>query len=93
MVGNVEKYEGMKEYGNYSRSIKSAGIQEIMNEAVEASATVRNKAILFVEGGGNNLKSLGVAETVRSIVEGVRDIHREIKIVWTVMLSLIPGPR
>ena len=36
---------------------------------------------------------MGVEETVRSIVEGVRDIHRENNNVWTVMLSLIRRPR
>ena len=93
MVRNIERNVGMKEYGSYSRSIGGAGIKEIMNEAVEAAVKVTNKTLLFVEGGGNSLKCLGVEETVRSVVEGVRDIHRENKNVWTVMLSLIPRPR
>ena len=93
MVRNVERNVSMKEKGSYSRSIRGAGIKEIMSEAVEAAIKTTEKTLLFIEGGGNSLKCLGVEETVRSVVEGVRDINRENKNLWTVVLSVIPRPR
>ena len=89
----MHRFGVRKEEGSYSRSIRGAGIKEIMSKAVEASITATGKTLLFIEGGGNSLKCLGVEETVKSVVEGVRDINKENKNLWTVVLSVIPRPR
>ena len=54
----------MKEKGSYSKSIRGAGMKEIMNKAVEASITATGNTLLFIEGEGNSFKCLGVKETV-----------------------------
>ena len=64
-----------------------------MSKAVETSITATDKTLLFIEGGGNSLKCLGVEETMRSVVEGIRNINRENKNLWTVVLSMILRPR
>ena len=93
MVRNVGKIVGMKDEGSYLRSIGGAGIKQVMSEAIVAAEAAKDKTVLFIQGGNNSLKCLGADETVRSIVEGVREANSKNKQVWIVILSLIPRPR
>ena len=42
-------------------------------------------SVLFIQGGNNRLKFLGVDRTVESIVEGVSENNSKNKKVWTVV--------
>ena len=75
------------------KSIGGAGIKQIMIEAVNAAESAGDDSVVFIQGGNNSLKFLGANRTVESIVEGVREINRKNKKLWTVVLSLMPRPR
>ena len=93
MVRNVDRIVGMKEEGSFLKCISGAGVKQIMSEAVIASGKASENTKLFIHGGGNSLKTLGADETVRSIIEGVRQIGRTSQKVWTVVLSVAPRPK
>ena len=93
MIRNVDKNVGMKEEGSFKKCISGAGIKQIVSEAIIAAEKVTEKTKLFIQGGGNSLRTLGANETVRSIVEGVRQIGRTSQKIWTVVLSVAPRPR
>ena len=93
MVRNINKVVGMNVEGSFLRSIGGAGIKQIISEAINAAETATNNTKMFIQGGGNSLKTLGVDETVRSYVEGLREISRKNGNITTVVLSIIPRPR
>ena len=93
LVRNVDRVVSMKESGSFLKSFGGAGIKQIVSEAVVASKNAVGKTKLFIQGGGNSLKCLGAEETVKSVLEGLREIGRMNKNVWTIVLSLVPRPR
>ena len=93
MIRNVDKMVGMKEEGSYRKCLSGAGVKQIVSEAIVASEKVTEDTRLFIQGGGNSLKTLGAGETVRSIVEGARQICKTNQKVWTIVLSVAPRPR
>ena len=90
---NINKVVGMKESGSFLRSIGGAGIKQIMGEAVLAANQASDGTKLFIQGGGNSLKHIGVQNTVRSIVDGVQDIYSANNRIAVSVLGLIPRPR
>ena len=93
MIKYVDRIVGLNQHGSFKRSIGGAGIKQIMGEAIEAAENTSGGAKLFIQGGGNSLKFIGVDQTVDSVLEGVREIHKRNKDICTVVLSIAPRPK
>ena len=93
MIKYVDRVVGLNQHDSFKRSIGGAGIKQIMGEAIAAAKNTSGGAKLFIQGRGNTLKFIGVEQTVDSVVEGVREIHKRNKDLCTVVLSIVPRPK
>ena len=64
-----------------------------MGEAVLAAKQASVDTKFFIQGGGNSLKHIGVDNTVRSIVGGVRDMASANNRIVVSVFGLLPRPR
>ena len=93
IVRYTDKVVGMKDEGSEKISLGGAGIKEIMEEAVSAAESAYDNTKLFINGGGNSLKILGVNETVNSVVQGLKRIESKNRFLYTVFIGICGRPK
>ena len=77
--------------GHFYKS--GAGIKEIVEKTVVEANSAREGSLIVIQGGGNSLRHIGSAETVKSILECVADIRKERKDLNIAVTSVLPRPR
>ena len=74
MVKKVERQVGCSVEGSGVDSLSGAKIGEVRRKVEEVASDMKD-GLLIIQGGGNDLESVGTEDTVREVVEAVRAVE------------------
>ena len=91
MVKNVHRHMAMRGEDSQLVSLSGRGIDEVA-EAARRSVSGLEKGMLILQGGGNGLRQLGPEQTVRKIMDCVKEVKRAKK-VRVAVVGILGRPR
>ena len=93
MVRYTDKVVGLREEGSGKICIPGAGIKQVMAQAAKAAEKAHDNSKIFVSGGGDSLIELGVEGTVNAIVDGLQNMEKANKHLYSAFIGIIHRPR
>ena len=91
MVKWAHRHMAMRGENSKVVSLSGKGIEEVI-EAARESMSGLQEGMLILQGGGNGLRQLGPEQTVRRVMEFVREVKREKK-VRVAVVGVLGRPR
>ena len=91
MVKNANRHMAMRGEDSHLVSLSGKGIEDIAQVARERMRGLE-EGMLILQGGGNGLRQLGPEQTVRKVMECVREVKKERK-VRVAVVGVLGRPR
>lgn len=91
MVRNAHRYMAMRGENSKLVSLSGKGIEEVVETARESMRGLQ-EGMLILQGGGNGLRQLGPEQTVRKVMECVREVKR-VKKVRVAVVGVLGRPK